>query len=201
MMAALKKAGKPVPEYLNLLSKELTSTTETAVFAMHCFWTGEVRFGQLDGVLATRPGFLGGHEVVEVTYEPSVLPYSRLVNIAQQQQCASKVFTRNTNQQATAKKLVGARAEENRGTVRPDREPKYQLLRTPLQFLPMTMAQQTKVNATLRSGKNYKQYLSPRQLLMLEQINDHPRHGWSMAISKPVEGAWTNFESKLASAQ
>ena len=33
---------------------------------MHCFWTGEMKLGQLKGVLETEAGFIGGHEVTLV---------------------------------------------------------------------------------------------------------------------------------------
>lgn len=194
MIKALQKSRKPVPNYLNQLAHELSAMRESAVFSMYCFWTGEVRLGNLDGVLTTMPGFLGGREVVEVTYDPSLIPYSKLLNIANQQKCATKVFTRNNQQQATAHKLVGERAERNDGAIRPDREPKYQLIRSPLKYLPMTPMQQTKVNAAYGQRKDYTVFLSPRQKSLLQRIRENPTSPWPLAIGQPFESAWANIK-------
>ena len=195
MISALKKAGKPVPGYLSLLQKELSAVnTQQAVFGMYCFWTGEVRLGGLEGVLATEPGFLDGHEVVSVTYDPTVLPYTKLVSIAQQQKCATRVYTRSDDQQTTAKKFVGALAQRHDGDVRPDDQPKYQLSRSPLRYLPMTPMQQARVNAAYGRRQNFQAYLSPRQLQLLSKIQGTPRHGWRSTIGLPIATAWATIK-------
>jgi len=62
---------------------------------MACYWEGEARLGALDGVLATRIGFLQRHEVVEVEFDPERLAYERLVREAQKMSCARRVFARS----------------------------------------------------------------------------------------------------------
>ena len=75
MVAALETAKRPVPIYLKLAVAEYAPTkTETAVFAMYCYWEGEAKLGALDGVIGTRIGEHGGSEVVEVTFDPTVIP-------------------------------------------------------------------------------------------------------------------------------
>lgn len=68
----------------------------TVYLAGGCFWGKEYHLSRLAGVTATRVGFMGGHvdqpsyqqvctkttghaEVVEVVYDPSVLPFSDLL--------------------------------------------------------------------------------------------------------------------------
>ena len=70
--------------------------SHTIVLGAGCFWSKEYHLGQLPGVLHTRVGFAGGHtvdptyvqvchkdtghaEVVEVTYDPDVLPIKALL--------------------------------------------------------------------------------------------------------------------------
>ena len=73
MMAALRAAGKPVPQYLQLVAAENIARTQRATFAMHCYWEGEVRLGSIPGVLATGAAWIGPKEVVTVTFDPQVV--------------------------------------------------------------------------------------------------------------------------------
>jgi len=75
-----------------------TRPTATAVFAGGCFWCMEPPYDQLEGVLETTSGFAGGDvvnptynqvvagrtghlEVVQVTYDPAVVNYARLLEV------------------------------------------------------------------------------------------------------------------------
>ncbi len=71
---------------------------ETASFAAGCFWGVEEAFRELNGVISTMVGYMGGHtenptysdvcsggtghaETVLVTYDPSIISYEKLLDI------------------------------------------------------------------------------------------------------------------------
>ncbi len=73
-------------------------TTEKALFGAGCFWGVQYKFDQIPGVVSTRVGYSGGDfdnptykdvctnktghaEVVQVTYDPSVISYKEILEI------------------------------------------------------------------------------------------------------------------------
>ena len=82
----------------NPLVGPFAEDTETAVFAMGCFWGAERRFWQMDGVHSTAVGYAGGYtpnpsyeevctgrtghaEVVMVAYRPAEVGYDHLLRV------------------------------------------------------------------------------------------------------------------------
>lgn len=72
--------------------------SEIAVFGGGCFWCTEALFKRLRGVISVKPGYAGGNrpnptyhqvctgltghaEVIQIEYDPSVIPYSDLLEI------------------------------------------------------------------------------------------------------------------------
>ena len=68
--------------------------TETATFALGCFWSPDSRFGIVDGVIRTRVGYAGGTtkeptyynlgdhtETVQIDYDPTRISYEQLLEI------------------------------------------------------------------------------------------------------------------------
>ncbi|RAK09315.1 peptide methionine sulfoxide reductase msrA/msrB [Halanaerobium saccharolyticum] len=109
-----------------LLDQELEKIdSETATFALGCFWGPDASFGALEGVIRTRVGYAGGTterptyqmigdhtETIEIDYNPEVISYRELVKIffeihdpyspAYSKQYASLILYQNKKQQETA---------------------------------------------------------------------------------------------------
>jgi peptide-methionine (S)-S-oxide reductase len=68
--------------------------TETATFALGCFWAPDSLFGSLDGVIRTRVGYAGGTrenptyhslgdhtETIQIDYDPTQISYEELLEV------------------------------------------------------------------------------------------------------------------------
>jgi len=198
MREALQVADKEVPNYLTLLEEELLADqtgTNSAVFSMYCFWTGEKEIGKLDGVVETQAGFMNGREVVSVKYDPSVIEYNDLLKSSNQASCASSVYTEDEAQVEATKNILGKGKVADLGKFRQDREPKYYLGKTVYRFIPMTQIQATKVNSLIGQRQLPDDLLSPRQLTLLKEIQANPNGKWENAINKDFVRAWETATS------
>ncbi len=168
MIEVLEKRELSVPDDLRALTASAssspattttTATSETnppstaepklakAAFAMHCFWTGEMKLGQIDGVFETEAGWLEGWEVTLVHYDPAKISFTDLVKQAKNFDCANKVY-------ADPKGYRPASPSDQ----------KKQIQGTPFARLNLTPQQATKVNAFARTDpKKAFSYLTPEQ--------------------------------------
>ncbi|MBB5036951.1 hypothetical protein HNQ64_001193 [Prosthecobacter dejongeii] len=170
MIAALEKAGRKTPPELKSLAGIKAAMTERAAFAQYCFWTGEMKLGQIEGVVTTEAGFYDGHEVTLVEFDPGVLPFDELVKKATAVQCADRVYVSTEDQKILAKKAGHQQVSELQAGYRaaPDSDQKKQLQGTPFAKLELTLKQATKANAYARSQPAIAQkYLTPEQVKRL----------------------------------
>ncbi len=56
--------------------------TKRVAFAQSCFWTGEMKLGQIEGVVRTEAGFFKGREVTLVEYAPERIALEALARQA-----------------------------------------------------------------------------------------------------------------------
>lgn len=200
MLRSLDLYNQVAPRYLELLEEELTASmigTERATVAMYCFWTGEGKLGNLNGVVATKAGFMGGQEVVQIDYDPSKINYEQLIQEAKQASCASHVYTENEEQQMTAKKIVGQNSVSTKKSFRLDREPKYYLSKTHYRYVPMTNLQAARANSLVGKGKSPNELLSPRQVALAKKIVANPNIKWKDAIEVNFAEAWAGIEKLM----
>jgi hypothetical protein len=184
LIDSLEAFGEAVPEYLRVAHAELSARgrEETALFAMFCFWEGEVKLGGIPGVIATRAGFIGGREVVEVRYDSRSLSYRRLLGRVARLRCADRAFVLNSEQRAAAEEVLGADRVKPAVRFRADSGTKHYLSRTDYRFLPMTESQKRLANIALYEGREPLDVLSPRQRAALQYIRRHPDYPWADLI-------------------
>ncbi len=163
MIATLEKEKRPAPQYLRLLAAEHSPQLREAVFAMYCFWTGEMELGKIDGVITTEAGFMGGREVTLVRYDPAALSLPNLIATAERVRCANAVSVPATD-------LADAKATRLKVGVitgyrpAPALDQKKQIGGTAAEKLRLTGAQATKVNAWIRTDPaKALDFLTPSQ--------------------------------------
>ena len=197
MVFALIAARRPVPEYLRLLEEELVSQatgTETAYLSMYCFWTGEKELGQMQGVVSTQPGFMHGHEVVQVEYDPNRIDLDQMVIRADKAHCADQVYVDTKGQAKTVKQVKSEEAIHTTGNFRLDKDPKYYLSRSIYRHVPMTPLQAARANSMVGQGNKPKMVLSPRQLELVQIIRKNPNEKWPNLINVELGKAWEQIE-------
>ncbi len=168
----LTVVGVAVPKFVAFAKPPSSGSTETAEFAMHCYWEGEAKLGSVAGVYSTRSGWRDGLEVVQLSYSPQVVDYQTLLKMAQSFDCASKVFAHTDKQFEVAQKLVGHKAAKAIGPMRDAKssDQKYYLAHTNWKHLPLTELQATKLNAAAKFKKSAAGILSPRQSEIAKRI-------------------------------
>lgn len=182
MVAALEKREAVVPGYLSLLKQEASadaSPVPPAVFAMHCFWTGEEKLGGFNGVVNTRVGMFEGKEVVEVTYDSSSITFANLIREARRQECLDYVYARSEDQFKYARRIVGDNVKRTGDAITVSDADSLKRLRDSFyRVVPMTPAQARRVNASLASGGNPDDFLSLRQIRFRGLAARHPDADW-----------------------
>lgn len=157
MVRSLEKAGLPASAALQELAgprAEPTATRQKVAFAQACFWTGEMRLGQIEGVERTEAGFFEGREVTLVEFDPQRLTLPDLVREAVARQCADRVYTTTAGDKTLAEgvvkdRLVGLLDAGYRAA--PASDQKKQIQGTSAQGRALTPEQATKVNAFIRT--------------------------------------------------
>lgn len=174
MTIAIKEYGNEIPEYVKVLGKELSAVNNTkeTYYSMYCFWSGEKLLGSNEGVVNTEAGFMNGREVVKVTYVPEIIPNKELTSFA---------------------KLNNMRPIEKDNSYRQAKKDEdYYLQRSNYRFIPLSKLQRTKINSAIGNRENPAQYLSPKQVAWLKNIN---LIGKENRANKNFETTWNALSS------
>lgn len=169
MVEALEAEKKSVPNYLKTVAwTHDPKKLRTAAFSMSCFWDGEAKLGSIEGVVETEAGWIDRHEVVRLTYDPSQIEWSDLVNQARAQGCANQIYAPDAEILAQTPKKFGAfadlyQAKAYRSARASDQ--KRHLLASKYRDFPLNPVQRTKINSalSLKDTKMISKWLSPTQ--------------------------------------
>jgi len=155
MILVLEKTRRLVPDYLRLLADETDQSRHgQVVFSTHCFWTGELRLGAIEGVIGTEAGWYEGREVTIVTYHRDRVSLFQLVGQARELEITQGIYLADA---AERNSLVGIEPGLEIKTLTDSYRPasesdqKRQLQGTVFAKLDLTPAQATKVNAFART--------------------------------------------------
>jgi hypothetical protein len=202
IVETFKIRSEKVPIWLDLLKKSLKfdeKQPEEVFFSMPCFWSGEGKLGNLEGVVATEAGFMNGCEVVKVKYDSDEISFEQLCEKSRESSCANQIFCENKAQLKIAGKVIGQNLVTEKSTFRPDREPKYYLQQTIWRFVPMTENQAGRANALVGSSKSPDEIFSPRQIALAAKISENSKKKWKNCIgSRSIIEDWAVIEKKLS---
>ncbi|MEO6970821.1 MAG: hypothetical protein ABI217_07990 [Chthoniobacterales bacterium] len=125
--------------------------TQRLAFSQHCFWTGEMKLGEIDGVIRTEAGFIEGHEVTLVDYDPGRVSLEALVTRAKQAGVADRIHlpVGSASVSSIAGVSIGAPLDRSYRAASAN-DQKKQLEGTPYTRFKLTPEQATKVNAFVR---------------------------------------------------
>ena len=197
MIAALENYKADIPAYLYFLQMDLTAQQkemEEATFGMYCFWSGESKLGSIEGVVASRPGFMNGGEVVQLQFDPTVISYEELTRQAKSIGAFDRIMVKDKTQEKIAKQFVSNTSIQPSGKFRSDKEPQYYLSKSIYRYLPMLPVQATKVNSAIANGHSPELLLSPTQNRFLKDIKAHPKKKRKVLYqSKYFKAAWEGF--------
>ena len=156
-----------------LAAQEVTATTKgttkRVAFAQSCFWTGEMKLGQIEGVVRTEAGFFKGREVTLVEYAPERIALEDLARQARKAGVADTIYLAAGSERAGAGVSTGQALDQTYRAA-PASDQKKQIEGTPFSRLRLSPEQATKVNAFARSNPaKALQYLRPEQRSQLSQ--------------------------------
>ncbi|MEM7163954.1 MAG: hypothetical protein AAF581_00735 [Planctomycetota bacterium] len=147
--------------------------------------------------MSTRSGWLDKVEVVEVVYDSATVSYDELTRLAKKNSCASQAFPMTDGEAKIARKHYGDNVAPFAGKVRVVKDTKYYLKNSPLQYVPMTEAQASRVNGNVAQGQTW---LSPGQRRLFAVISKHKK-GWKSAVGQPLTTAWEAASQRAAKLQ
>jgi len=174
---ALVNSDFGIKKYADIITQEMQNDskhTKEAFYSMYCFWTGEAKLGQIEGVLSTEPGFMNGKEVVKITYDKEKANSKDLAEVAKSHKFS---FVKDPSK------------------FRTDKDEQYYLKKSVYKYLPLSPIQRTKINSALAHKKNPESYLSPTQIKWKKWLEEN-KHSRNPLYTYDINDAWSKFKTE-----
>ncbi len=153
------------------------------------------------GVIATKSGWVGQDEVVELVFDPRETSYEKLLSKALEEECAGALFPLNDGQAAIAKRVAAGRIRAvPKPSVR-EQESKYYLSRSAWRAIPMTGAQSAKVNALMDRPSEALKWLFPAQRGFAERLAKEDASKWPTALGVEFNAAWRALTAAISASK
>lgn len=174
----LISAGNGISDYSSIWLNELSESSsnyEKAYYSMYCFWSGEAKLGDIEGVVSTSPGFMNGLEVVEVNYDPS------------------KTSKKKISQKV---KNEGIKLVMKPSKFRLDKDEQYYLKNSYYKYLPLSPGQRSNINSALAKKGDPNKFLSPQQNDWLSTIRQKEK-AFKTLYDSDFVSAWNSFNDQF----
>ena len=186
MAEALRYLGRPVPTYLQLLSKQniqrtmihdrIYSSKRNLYFSLNDFELGEAFFAGFDGVISIKSGRINGIKTIRISYDSTRISFSHLVYEAIHNKMAHRIYYATTDERVaiftkSSDACVHFQTCKLLNFVE-DCDSKHALRKTVLRFVPLSSIQSSLVNKLIFEDhfNEAMHLLSPRQGLILRTI-------------------------------
>lgn len=179
----MKKALVPVLAFAALLMLQTASAaparTETAVFSMYCYWTGEATLGRVPGVVGTRIGHLPGAEIVEVAYDPAQTDVGELADALKGQSSFYALIakSREERERALAHLAPGEVQVEDEAPGFLESKHSLRSRHPDLYYLDLSEAQAIELNSWSYFGGPMPEVLTPEQKAMRPKLRERLEEG------------------------
>lgn len=188
IISALTEAGREVPVYLSLFREQLIAqeNQKEVALSMYCFWSGEKEIASIKGVVATEAGFMDGKEVVKVSYNSKDVTANKIAKTAAKVNCADGVYVPSRSDHFNFKDAK----TKTYSTYRKDKQNKYYLYNSDYKYVPMLPIQELKVNRALATKQDPDEFLSPRQIAMLDGLDFTRKWQLENRIAQDFSKSW-----------
>lgn len=140
-----------IPKYASLYQESLNvAKKESHYFQMYCFWSGEGKLGDVEGVVSTEPGWMNGAEVVWIETDAENMSQEEIKEIGESK---------------------GLMYLENPSEFRVDKDPQYYIKNSDYAFIPLLEIQKSRINSALFNKQDASSFLSPSQKQWLKENN------------------------------
>lgn len=201
----------PYPRYLKHLmvserAQEIQAVSKIFLGAS-CFWVGEAELGAAHGVIATQIAWLGGREIVIVSFDKKITSYQELVRFAIAKEVVEIIYYCSDAEKDVAERQVELKIAKCKvarltgsvgGSVQLEHDTKNFIARTGFRYIPLTRYQSSRINSALFHHKEEEgiALLSPRQSAIFRNICSNPEKEREEVIDTPIHAAWETCMKK-----